>query len=717
MSDPQEVAQAPPQPQQAPQDRRAPAAEPWPPPAPQARRRSIPWYGVAVALLLAATAVLRLWDLDARGMHHDESIHVQLSYNLMRGSTYRHEPAYHGPLQYHVNAALFWLLGASDTTGRLAYALMGIALVGLPFLLRDYLGRWGALLCALLLAVSPSMLYFSRFARNEAYMLAFALGLAVCLWRYLQHERPGYLYVAAGLLALMFTAKETAYLYVAIFGAIFFLFALPDLVPWLLGRVRLSDFRAPGAVFVLLLTLTLPQWSALTSVLAEPLGWTLARPQAEGVDLGVVGMPANLSLTIAAGGIVVAMFLLSAWMGLSWNPRRWLVAALIFYGVWALLYSSFFTSPGGLFTGVWQGMGYWLAQQEVKRGGQPWYYYFVLGSLYEFLALGVGLVAAFSYARKAEAFSLFLVLWALLSFVAYTVAGEKMPWLLANIALPFLLLTGKFLGDVLEGMPWRRVWERWAWPALPLTLALLLVGGRALYLFLRPDFTPTLHFWWSLGAGALFLATLAHVAYRRRRDRALALVGLGVVVALLGMTVVVALRAAYDSADDDPIEMLVYAQGSVSIPRNAARAEALGERLGVGKAVEVTIDNEVTWPAVWYFRDFTRVGYPCLKSAGEGGYAAHCRPLEAPLSAQVLWVTPAHATRDAAALEGYQRTGVWRGTMWFPEVYRNLTPRRIWESMQTKAGWRGPLDYWLLRRLGSRWWASEYYAYYAEPPP
>ena len=39
----------------------------------------------------------------------------------------------------------------------------------------------------------------------------------------------------------------------------------------------------------------------------------------------------------------------------------------------------------GLATGVVGSLGYWIAQQGVKRGGQPIYYYALVGWLYEFL--------------------------------------------------------------------------------------------------------------------------------------------------------------------------------------------------------------------------------------------------------------------------------------------------------------------------------------------
>ena len=53
------------------------------------------------------------------------------------------------------------------------------------------------------------------------------------------------------------------------------------------------------------------------------------------------------------------------------------MAIVIMFLIYALLFTTFFTNPVGLGTGVFGSISYWLAQQEVQRGGQPWYYYFL----------------------------------------------------------------------------------------------------------------------------------------------------------------------------------------------------------------------------------------------------------------------------------------------------------------------------------------------------
>ena len=470
-----------------------------------------PWEAASYAALLLIGLSMRLWDLGSRAMHHDESLHALYSWNLFTGDGYQHNPMMHGPFQFEANAAMFFVFGDSDVTARLLYAVMGAVLIVMPLLLRWKLGRLGALFSAALLTASPTILYFSRFARNDILMAVWTLGLVICMWRYFDEGRRRYLYVAAALLALAFSTKESSYLVVATLGLWSFLLAVQPYVsralesveiqgvspPVAVGRVLNAlldqlpgegfDLRAlsrPAAFMVFLITITLPQWSAFAAIFQDSalFGWTnlvLAAP----VGSFNIGAPVGGANAIAFL-IVVGTLGASIYFGFRWNWSVWWKSALIFYTIWTLLYSTFLTNfYGGIKSGIWQALGYWVVQQGEGRGGQPWYYYFVVTSVYEFLPFFVGVVAAIYFlVRKRDRFSAFLVFWPLTTFLLYTVASEKMPWLLVNIALPFILLAAKLLADVIERIEWRRLFDNGGYLLIPgVPLFMILLWNLAMY--------------------------------------------------------------------------------------------------------------------------------------------------------------------------------------------------------------------------------------------
>lgn len=153
--------------------------------------------GLLWLVIILFTIATRFWDLGSRAYNHDESLHTLYSWYLYQGRGYKHDPMMHGPFQFHVNALLFFLFGDTDYTGRLLPALFGVVAVTLPIFMRKYLGRAGALLMALFIAIAPDILYFSRFARNDIYHLVWSLLAIIGLFGFITTHRGRYLILGA----------------------------------------------------------------------------------------------------------------------------------------------------------------------------------------------------------------------------------------------------------------------------------------------------------------------------------------------------------------------------------------------------------------------------------------------------------------------------------------------------------------------------------------
>src|SRR6478735_10907960 len=195
----------------------------------------ITWEAAAYLVLILIAAATRFWDLGSRALHHDESLHAYYSWLFSEGKGYVHNPLMHGPLLFHLDALFFFLFGASDAVSRAPAALAGVAMVAVPYLLRDqkFLGRWGALSASVLLLLSPSILYYTRFIRHDPFTTLGIMILFVAIVRYIDRPQRRWLIIGGATIALMLANHEIIFALLAIFfGYLYSVFAVERLKAW-----------------------------------------------------------------------------------------------------------------------------------------------------------------------------------------------------------------------------------------------------------------------------------------------------------------------------------------------------------------------------------------------------------------------------------------------------------------------------------------------------
>jgi uncharacterized protein (TIGR03663 family) len=605
------------------------------------------WEKVIYLAIFLLAVVSRFWDLGARAMSHDESLHALYSYYLYNGSGYVHNPMMHGPFLFHANALIYFLFGDNDYTARIVPALFGVFMVMSPLLLRRWLGRLGAIVASVLLLISPSFLYYSRYIRNDIYIAVWTILLVASLFHLLRTHKPGWLYLGAAALMLSLATKEVAY----IFGYIGLVFVL-EVILW--EKVRTRDhlwLYLGGAVLSVTLLIAAFLLGRLPAAASVTSG---AEAAAEAVPGGV--MKLFLAILIVMGGTLPAV-LVSATLIRSRHPRpssieeairalswrHWLVALILIFLIYALLFTTFFTNPLGLGTGLFGSISYWLAQQEVQRGGQPWYYYFLLLPMYEFVPLLFSLIALVYYLvrgtgvegrrtideadeenpvdessppeagdvvrpRENARFVAFLLFWTISTLFIYSWAGEKMPWLVLHPALPMIILTGKFAGDLFERVDWRTVWQRGG--ALLVMLLPVTLFGIYMLFKLQP-FQGLSVFklqetgnWLTAFLVTLLLLLLTVMVIRRVGGRYTLLVALGTLLIFLSFfTVRFAWMASYINYDY-ATELLVYAHGGADVKPTMDEIAEISRRTVGDKMIEVAYDSDVSWPLEWYMREY-----------------------------------------------------------------------------------------------------------------
>ncbi|GIW10639.1 MAG: hypothetical protein KatS3mg061_1696 [Dehalococcoidia bacterium] len=620
---------------------------------------TVSWEVLGYATLVATAGLLRLWDLGSRALHHDESLHALYSWYLYAGRGYQHDPMMHGPLQFHANALIFFLFGDSDFTTRLLYVVAGTLLVLVPFFLRDHLGRAGALVTAALLAFSPTLLYYSRFARNDILMALFNLVLALALFRYLGTRQARWLSLATLMMVLGFCTNETQYITVAIFGSFFTAYWLWELAPRR-PFPRLSELRHDPLLGVLLLlgTLTLPLLAAFATL--TPLVSSDSAPV-------IIGPWVTTREIFSQFFIVGVLLVVAAAIGLWWDRQHWPGYAALFWSIFILLFSTFFTNLPGIGSGVWRSLAYWLEQHGVQRGSQPWYYYLLLLPLYEFLPLLLALAGLVWFLRHRHAitpFVAFIGYWFLGSLVAYSWAGEKMPWLLVHTAVPLIVFAGLSAGRLVEAVDWRAMvsWRTLGTVGLFVLAALTLAAGIAGFIQSAADPEPG----WN--GQALALVGIGLVLAGGAAQLGLPLGGRAVVgaaaAALVAILTVLSLRTAWTVTykhGDIATEMLIYTQSTPDITRLAREIEQLSLRATGGYDLRITVDSTsgFTWPWAWYLRHYKNVEYPSLSA------------VTGPPSGQVVLVHANNVERLRPYLTDYNPGQRYRHRWWFPEDYKS----------------------------------------------
>lgn len=187
------------------------------------QRWRINWEVIAYIIIFALAVFTRFYILGDRVMSHDESLHTRFSYNLYNEGNFQHTPLMHGPILFHMVALSYSLFGDSDFTARIYTSIVGVLMVLSPLLFRYWLGRWGALIGSVLMLISPLVMYYNRYIREDTPAIMAGILMVWAILMYLsgpegQRRRAHWLYVLAFGMIWNLGTKETAFIYIAIFG-------------------------------------------------------------------------------------------------------------------------------------------------------------------------------------------------------------------------------------------------------------------------------------------------------------------------------------------------------------------------------------------------------------------------------------------------------------------------------------------------------------------
>ena len=734
----------------------------------------IRWDGekLAWAILLIVAVLSRTIGLGDRAMSHDESLHTVYSWQLYDGRGYQHQPMMHGPLKFVLNAAMYFLFGVNDWSARIQVAMFGVLMIALVWLMRRWLGKVGAFLAAAMFTISPALLYHSRYIRDEVMLGALLVLLVIAMFRYLETRRARWLNWTAVALGLAFLTMEASFIFGGIFGIFLvlalaaqlwairwpderrrttFLAALGVAVPALVLGLLLVIFKQKIAGYVLL---GVGGVAGFAAVVVAAMTWrgklrsfpeldlifllgTLVLPFTAALVLKLLGWqisqfsnPGQITFDLVWQGALVVgiLFIASVGLGWFWLRSRWLAAGGLFWAIELFFFTTFLTNGQGIGTGLIGSLGYWVDQQEVMRGGQPWYYFFMLVPLYEFLPLLLSIGGGVAWLvsvlkgqgdkeswrqgdretrkpeKPAEApkgkgakvvpnlpifqsttppfsiqtlFNAFLVFWVAATWGVFTYVGEKMAWHTVYFATSMALLGAWWLGRVIAGIDWRAGRAKGLFWLIGMVPLFLFVLKALLPTSTHRPFTDVTVGGLSNSAQWLLALVAGMVLIYFLYDRFIAVgwrQGLrGIAVSLAGILVVFTVAAAFRFAFinyDYPVEPMVYAHATPDIKLAMNQIEEISRKTVGDHAIKVAYDDDATWPLEWYLRDYPNKAY----------YAAN--PSRDNMDSPVVIVGDKNIGKVRPYLGDRYYEFNYRLIWWPRETYKDLSWQRIRDGIR-----------------------------------
>lgn len=526
---------------------------------------------LVLLLVVVFVIVSRFWVLGDKPFHHDESLFASHAYHLSRTGDYDYDKVLHGPFLIDATALIFRIAGDSDATARLCVAICGVLLLFVVWRLRDCLGNLAAFLAVAFLAASPTLLFFSRFNRNDVPFALAAMTFLLCVIRFLQHGRLRHWFLALLAATWMICIKETYLIFLFTAATYVIGVALVERMadrPSSTGQVfvRFTDKRprfrrafalttlqglAVGLVIIVALFTTFFQHLEHVDGPFEAIRYWSGQHAEQRIfgewhyHIPIIAMYEFLAVALVVWGVARALRRASWLRGkIAWGWLVWSVVLL------AVLWPYRFPEEIKNVLHMTRGWHLWLAIQV-------------------FALIAAACTVLVTEGRRIEAFFLW---WTLGSFLAYSYAGEKVPWVSVHIVLPMIVAAALFLQEIVQTASYKNTASDGEEGERPSPKSITLASAmRPLAEYARSSFPRTL-------VSAILLA--AFVA-----------------------TVGVGLRLSFVNSAD-PAERHVYTHTTVDYK---AMVEDVHDMAAATSDIPlerfpIFVAGHSIWPAVWYLR-------------------------------------------------------------------------------------------------------------------
>lgn len=354
------------------------------------------YWRIGVIAIFLIAGVLRLYDLNLVPLHHDEGVNGNFLVRLVREGAYQYDPEnYHGPTLYYFSALIPWVTRLLfGSAARDSYGLTTFTVRLIPVLFG---------------LATIGLMFLLRRRLGTVATLAAALMLAVS---------PGAVYLSR------YFIHETLFVF----------FTLGIIV----AGVRFYDERNPSYL--------IPAAASAALLFAT-----------------------KETAMISAGVLIIALALTLVYMlfNRGRSKRRRLnelidemggttrvfgnlgLALTVFFALYILFYTSFFTYEKGLYASL-QTFAIWTKTGQTAHVHPPYMYIrWLINQESPLLFLGA-IGAAIVVLKPKNSLALFCALWSFGLIAAYSLIPYKTPWLLLNFVVPLALIAGYAVQAIYE---------------------------------------------------------------------------------------------------------------------------------------------------------------------------------------------------------------------------------------------------------------------------
>ena len=211
---------------------------------------------ILIILIFAFALFTRLYKLHNKALMHDECMFTYYSWHLAKEGDYLYQPILHGPTLEEMNALMFIVFGDSTYTMRLFPALCGLGIFIILLFLHSRFGREGLVAALALFALSPFLMFYTRFCRNDVPSSFFVMLTIYLYWKFFR-EGGGTTLVFAIISSIMLICimENQIIFFFTIYTFAGLLFLVDVIKGWICRKApekkgrKIVSYKAPESLF------------------------------------------------------------------------------------------------------------------------------------------------------------------------------------------------------------------------------------------------------------------------------------------------------------------------------------------------------------------------------------------------------------------------------------------------------------------------------------